>query len=151
MSTRNQQNTLQLTTIMKIVVRVLIPFEFKQARQLIVRSMQESLCVAVLMYGPNIVIYSGLKNFKHYSHPYLSTLGYQIELEEPFVGSTEACSKTFPLFFLFSEWIKFSHLRSRIKRGVLFIFSRHNRNNISDKLRKNYGAKKCLKEQVRSC
>ena len=38
------------------------------------------------------------------------------------VGSTEAPSKAFLLFFLFSDWIKSNHLRSRIERGFLDIF-----------------------------
>ena len=38
------------------------------------------------------------------------------------VGSTEAPSKDFPLFFLFSDWLKSNHLKSRIERGVLHIF-----------------------------
>ena len=33
------------------------------------------------------------------------------------VGSPEAPSKVFLLFFLFSDWLKLNHLRSRIKHG----------------------------------
>ena len=43
-------------------------------------------------------------------------------LNVDFVGSTEAPSKAFLLFFLFSDWLKSNHPRSRIKRGFLDIF-----------------------------
>ena len=39
-----------------------------------------------------------------------------------FVGSMEAPWKVFLLFFLFSDWPKSNHLRSRIERGFLNIF-----------------------------
>ena len=38
------------------------------------------------------------------------------------VGSTEAPSKVFLLFFLFFDWLKSNHLRSRIERGFLTFF-----------------------------
>ena len=41
------------------------------------------------------------------------------------VGSMEVPSKIFLLFFLFSDWLKSNHLRSRIERGFLDIFSHH--------------------------
>ena len=41
------------------------------------------------------------------------------------VGSTEAPSKVFPLFFLFYDWLKTNHLKIRIERGFLNIFPRH--------------------------
>ena len=37
------------------------------------------------------------------------------------VGSMEVPSIAFLLFFLFSDWLKSNHLRSRIERGVLDI------------------------------
>ena len=40
----------------------------------------------------------------------------------PFDGSTEAPSNVFLLFFLFSDWLKSNHLRTRIGRGFLDIF-----------------------------
>ena len=37
---------------------------------------------------------------------------------DPFVvGSTEATSKVFLLFFLFSDWLKSNYLKRRIERG----------------------------------
>ena len=41
------------------------------------------------------------------------------------VGSTEAPSKAFLLLFLFSDWLKLNHLKSRIECGFSDIFSRH--------------------------
>ena len=41
------------------------------------------------------------------------------------VGSTEAPSKVFLLFFLLPDWLKFNHLKSRIECGFSDIFSRH--------------------------
>ena len=38
------------------------------------------------------------------------------------VGSTEAPSKVFLLFFLFSDWLKSNHLKSRIECGFLTFF-----------------------------
>ena len=38
------------------------------------------------------------------------------------VGSTEAPLKAFLVFFLFSDWLKSNHLRSRIECGFLDIF-----------------------------
>ena len=38
------------------------------------------------------------------------------------VGFTEAPSKVFLLFFLFSDWLRSNHLRSRIERSFLSIF-----------------------------
>ena len=42
-----------------------------------------------------------------------------------FVGSTEAPSKVFLLFFLLSDWLELNHLKSRMECGFSDIFSRH--------------------------
>ena len=42
-----------------------------------------------------------------------------------FVGSKEAPSKDFLLFFLLSDWLKLNHLKSRMECGFSDIFSRH--------------------------
>ena len=73
-----------------------------------------------------------------------------------FVGSTEALSKVFLLFFLFSDWLKSNHLNSQIEHGFLnifyAIFDAPYRNDKSDKLRNKYfGTKKFSKNQVWSC
>ena len=41
------------------------------------------------------------------------------------VGSTEAPSKVFLLFFLLPYWLKLNHLKSRLECGFSDIFSRH--------------------------
>ena len=41
------------------------------------------------------------------------------------IGSTEAPSKAFLLFFLLSDWLKLNHLKSRVECGFSDIFSRH--------------------------
>ena len=41
------------------------------------------------------------------------------------VGSMEASSKAFLLFFLLPDWLKLNHLRSRMECGFSDIFSRH--------------------------
>ena len=68
------------------------------------------------------------------------------------VGSMEALSKFFLLFFLFSDWLKLNHLRSRIERGFLDIFSRHicstvKKDNTSDKLRNKFWREKMFRKQ----
>ena len=73
-----------------------------------------------------------------------------------FVGSTEAPSKVFRLFFLFSDWLKYNHLKSRIERGFLDIFSRHICSFVTETIRvtnyyTSFGAKKCSENYVRSC
>ena len=66
------------------------------------------------------------------------------------VGSTEAPSKAFLLFFLFSNWLKWN-------RTCFFgHFSRHICNTVTKTIRvtnyaASFGAKKCSENQVRSC
>ena len=42
-----------------------------------------------------------------------------------FVGSMEAFSKAFLLFFLLHDWLKLNHLKSRMECGFSDIFSPH--------------------------
>ena len=42
-----------------------------------------------------------------------------------FVGSMEAPSKAFLLFFLLPDWLKLNHLKSRMECGFSDILSRH--------------------------
>ena len=42
-----------------------------------------------------------------------------------FVGSTEAPSKVFLLFFLLPDWLELNHLKSRMEYGFSDIFSCH--------------------------
>ena len=71
------------------------------------------------------------------------------------VGPSEALSKVFLLFFLFSDWVKLNHLRSRIERGF-FDISRHICSAVTETIlvtnyATSFGAKKCSENQVRSC
>ena len=70
-----------------------------------------------------------------------------------FFSSTEAPSKVFLLFFLFSDWLKLNHLKSRIECGFLDIFSCPICSDVTETIRvTNYatslGAKKCSENQV---
>ena len=56
-----------------------------------------------------------------------------------FVGSTEAPSKVSLLFFLFSDWLKLNHLKSRIEGDFLDIFA-------SDKLRNKFWREKMFRK-----
>ena len=72
------------------------------------------------------------------------------------VGSTEAPSNTFLLFFLFSDWLKSNHLTSRMKRGFFDIISHGICSALTETIRvtnyaTSFGAKKCSENQVRSC
>ena len=59
--------------------------------------------------------------------------------------------KGFLLFFLFSDWLKSNHLRSWIECGFL-TFLRHICSAVIEKIyATSFGAKKCSKNQVRSC
>ena len=51
------------------------------------------------------------------------------------VGSTEAPSKFFLLFFLFSDSLKSNHLNRRIERGFWDISSRHICNDVTETIR----------------
>ena len=71
------------------------------------------------------------------------------------VGPTEALSRVFLLFFLFSDWLMSNHLKSRIECGFLDIFSRHICSTVKKTIRvtnfaTSFGAKKCSEDQVRS-
>ena len=56
-------------------------------------------------------------------NPFWKACGFWKGVLQPrLVGSREAPSKVFLLFFLFSDWLKSNHLRSRIGRGFLDIF-----------------------------
>ena len=52
----------------------------------------------------------------------LQSLSLKVSL---FVGSMEAPSKAFLLFFLLPHWLKLNHLKSRMECGFSDIFSRH--------------------------
>ena len=64
---------------------------------------------------------------------FLSALGVLVEIWTSchqkklcsFVGSMEAPSKAFLLFFLLLDWLKLNHLKSRMECGFSEIFPRH--------------------------
>ena len=78
-------------------------------------------------------------------------------LEHPIiVGSMEAPSKAFLLFFLLPDWLKLNHLRSRMECGSSDIFSRHICSTVAEtigvtKYVARFGAKKCSENHIRSC
>ena len=60
--------------------------------------------------------------------------------------------KGFPVVFLFSNWLKSNHLRSRIEFGFLDIFSRHICSVVTETIQvtnyaTSFGAKKCSKNK----
>ena len=62
----------------------------------------------------------------------------------------------FSVVFLYSDWLKWNHLRSRTELGFLDIFSRHICSAVTETIRvtnyaTSFGAKKCSENQVRSC
>ena len=72
------------------------------------------------------------------------------------VGSTEAPSKVFLLFFLLPDWLKLNHLKSRLDCGFSDIFSRHFCSIVAETIgvtinSASFGAKKCSENHIRSC
>ena len=68
----------------------------------------------------------------------------------------ESFFKCFLLFFLFSDWLKSNHLKSRIEGGFLDIFSCHICSAVTETIgvtnyATSFGAKKCSENQGRSC
>ena len=74
-------------------------------------------------------------------------------LKRTFVGSTEAPSKAFLLFFLLSDWLKLNHLKSRMECGFSDIFSRHICSIVAETIGvtnyvASFGAKKCSENHI---
>ena len=72
------------------------------------------------------------------------------------VGSTEAPSKVFLLFFLLPDWLKLNHLKRRMECGFSDIFSRHFCSTAGETIGvtinpASFGAKKCSENQIWSC
>ena len=70
-----------------------------------------------------------------------------------FVGSMEAPSKAFLLFFLLPGWRKLNHLKSRMECGFLDIFSRHICSTVAETIGVTnnaacFGAKKCSENHI---
>ena len=65
----------------------------------------------------------------------------------------KAFSKVLLLRFLFSDWLKSNHLKSRIEHGFLDIFSRNICGAVTETIRvtnnaTSFGVKKCSENQV---
>ena len=70
-----------------------------------------------------------------------------------FVGSMETLSKAFLLFFLLPDWLKLSHLKSRMECGFSDIFSRHICSTVAETIdvtnyAASFGAKKCSENHI---
>ena len=69
------------------------------------------------------------------------------------VGSMEAPSKVFLLFFLLPDWLSLNHLKSRMECGFSDIFSRHICSNVAETIGvtnnpASFGAKKCSENHI---
>ena len=69
------------------------------------------------------------------------------------VGSMEAPSKAFLLFFLLPNWLKLNHLKSRMECGFPDIFSRHFCSTVAETIgvtnyAASFGAKKCSENHI---
>ena len=69
------------------------------------------------------------------------------------VGSMEAPSKAFLLFFLLPDWLKLNHLKSRMECGFLDIFSLHSCSPLAETVgvtnyAASFGAKKCSENHI---
>ena len=69
------------------------------------------------------------------------------------VGSMEAPSKAFLLFFLLPDWLKFNHLKSRMECGFSDIFWRHICSTVAKTIgvtnyAARFGAKKCSENHI---
>ena len=68
------------------------------------------------------------------------------------VGSIEAPSNAFLLFFLLSDWLKLNHLRSRTECSFSDIFAPYlfhcSRNNRRDKLCSTFWPEKCSESHI---
>ena len=105
-------------------------------------------CQPVLPYNQVPCLYHTLRSL--YSQ-YLQSLPNWIQLPTSkvhLVGSTEAPSKVFLLFFLLPDWLNLNHLKSRMECGFSDIFSRHICSNVEETIGvinnpASFGAKKC--------
>ena len=79
-----------------------------------------------------------------------STLRTCRSVESLTVGSMEAPSKAFLLFFLLPDWLKLNHLKSQMECGFSDIFSRHICSTVAEAIGvTNYSASSGSKEMFR--
>ena len=77
-------------------------------------------------------------------------------MHQPFdkiVGSMEAPSKAFLLFFLLPDWLKLNHLKSQMECGFSDIFLRHISSTVAETISvtnnaASFGAKKCSENHI---
>ena len=84
------------------------------------------------------------------------TLNYRWQQFTIIVGSIQAPSKAFLLFFLLSDWLKLNHLKSRMECGFSDIFSHHFCSTVAETIgltnyAASFGAKKCSEDHIWSC
>ena len=80
-------------------------------------------------------------------------LNLSVKFELNLVGSMEAPSKTFLLFFLLPDWLKLNHLKSRIECGFSDIFSGHICSTVAETIGvtndvASFSAKKCSENHI---
>ena len=66
-----------------------------------------------------------MTNFKVFSNRQVEMDNLRFTLKGNIVGSMEAPSKTFLLFFLLHDWLKLNHLESGMECGFSDIFLHH--------------------------
>ena len=82
-----------------------------------------------------------------------SLANYVINFYYTTVGSMEALSKAFLLFFVLLDWLKLNHVKSRIECGFSDIFSRHICSTVAETIgvtnnAASFGAKKCSENHI---
>ena len=81
------------------------------------------------------------------------TIPFKLSFFYSVVGSIEAPSKAFLLFFLLPDWLKLNHLKSRMECGFSDIFSRHFCSTGAETIgltnyAASFGAKKCSENHI---
>ena len=122
------------STLKLSVVRLRIPQSCHDSHRLEILSH----ALPNLLHSPNLsIVY--LRNAHQYS--------------PQVVGSTEAPSKIFLLFFLLPDWLELNHLKSRMECGFSDIFSRHICSTVEETIgvtnnSESFGAKKCSENHI---
>ena len=102
-----------------------------------------------------MVLYSNIVvlNPKLFIKIFRTPASKQIHTKKPLVGSMEAPSKAFLLFFLLPDWLKLNHLKSPMECGFSDIFSRHFCSTVAETIgltnyAASFGAKKCSENHI---
>ena len=83
----------------------------------------------------------------------LVVISITLLITQRFVGSMEAPSKAFLLFFLLPDWLTLNHLKSRMECGFSGIFSRQICSTVAETIgvtnyAASFGAKKCSENHI---